>query len=484
MPVFIGGDQWVRVDEALATAFRAGDSLAVSPKTGQLLHIPAKEHKIATDAVSQALNAFAKMGAVSDSQIGQFFGLFADALADEAIWSEIQEINKSDVAAAKARGRSITRLEATDHLRNGMVEGLRGWIEAPSRRGQVLETVQHEGFRVELVGAALGVVAFVFEGRPNVLADACGVLRGGNTVVFRIGRDALKTAKAIMDLALNPALETAGLPLGAASLVESAAHAAGWAMFCDDRLSLAVARGSGHAVDTLGSLARRAGVSTSLHGTGGAWIVASENADLNQFGEAVLNSMDRKVCNTLNTCCIQRSRAHELVSVFLDTMEKAGQRRGHNFKLHVVEGDESTLPAKLFETVVSIGRAEGLVHETQAESIARDQLGHEWEWEDSPEVTLVIVDSIEEAVSLFNEYSPQFIGSLVSDDPGEQERFYATLNAPFIGNDMTRWVDGQYALNKPELGLSNWNNGRLFGRGSILSGDSVYTVRTRYVREN
>jgi glutamate-5-semialdehyde dehydrogenase len=283
---------------------------------------------------------------------------------------------------------------------------------------------------------------------------------------------------------LNPALEKAGLPLGAATLVESAAHAAGWAMFCDDRLSLAVARGSGHAVDTLGSLARRAGVSTSLHGTGGAWIVASENADLDQFGEAVLNSMDRKVCNTLNTCCIQRSRAPELVSVFLDAMEKAGQRRGHNFKLHVVEGDESTLPAKLFETVVPIGRAEGLVHETQAESIARDQLGHEWEWEDSPEVNLVIVDSIEESVSLFNEYSPKFVGSLISDDAGEHERFYATLNAPFIGNDMTRWVDGQFALKKPELGLSNWENGRLFGRGSILSGDSVYTVRTRYVREN
>jgi glutamate-5-semialdehyde dehydrogenase len=75
------------------------------------------------------------------------------------------------------------------------------------------------------------------------------------------------------------------------------------------------------------------------------------------------------------------------------------------------------------------------------------------------------------------------VGSLISEDESEHERFYATLNAPFIGNDITRWVDGQFALNKPELGLSNWENGRLFGRGSILSGDSVFTVRTRYVRE-
>jgi len=483
MPVFLGGDKWVRVDEALAAAFQPGDSLAVSPETGQLLHIPVVEQQIATEAVSKALDAFGKMGSVSDKQIAQFFSHFANALADEAIWSQIQEINSTDVAKAKERGQSTTRLEATNKLRDGMIEGLRGWIKASSRRGQILETVQHDGFRVELVGAALGVVAFVFEGRPNVLADACGVLRGGNTVVFRIGSDALNTAKAIMDLALNPALEKAGLPKGSASLVESAAHAAGWAMFSDDRLSLAVARGSGQAVDTLGSLARRAGVATSLHGTGGAWIVASEKADVEKFSESVFNSLDRKVCNTLNTCCIQRSRADELVGVFLQSIAKAGERRNTNFKLHVVEGDESYVPDTLFKTVVPIGRAEGVVDEPQAQSISRDKLGEEWEWEDSPEVTLVIVDSVDEAVSLFNEYSPQLVGSLVSNDASEHERFYETLNAPFIGNDMTRWVDGQFALNKPELGLSNWENGRLFGRGSILSGDSVFTVRTRYVRE-
>ncbi len=44
---------------------------------------------------------------------------------------------------------------------------------------------------------------------------------------------------------------------------------------------------------------------------------------------------------------------------------------------------------------------------------------------------------------------------------------------------MTRWVDGQYALNRPELGLSNWQHGRLLARGGVLSGDGVFTVRTR-----
>ena len=72
-----------------------------------------------------------------------------------------------------------------------------------------------------------------------------------------------------------------------------------------------------------------------------------------------------------------------------------------------------------------------------------------------------------------------FLDSLISDDPAEHERFYAAVNAPFVGDAATRWVDGQKALSRPELGLSNWQAGRLFGRGGVLSGDGVYSVRTR-----
>ena len=58
---------------------------------------------------------------------------------------------------------------------------------------------------------------------------------------------------------------------------------------------------------------------------------------------------------------------------------------------------------------------------------------------------------------------------------------YRGVDAPFVGNGFTRWVDGQFSLNQPELGLSNWQGGRLFGRGGVLSGDSVFTVRLRAV---
>jgi glutamate-5-semialdehyde dehydrogenase len=82
-------------------------------------------------------------------------------------------------------------------------------------------------------------------------------------------------------------------------------------------------------------------------------------------------------------------------------------------------------------------------------------------------------------VRLANRYSPRFVASLISDDAGEQDRFYAAIDAPFVGDGFTRWVDGQYALGTPELGLSNWQFGRLLGRGGVLSGDSIHTVRHR-----
>jgi glutamate-5-semialdehyde dehydrogenase len=409
---------------------------------------------------------------------------FADALSDDERFALIAAANETDVAMARRAGRSVTRLILDDTMRRGMISGLEGWAKAPTGRRRVLNTVKHDGWRVDQVADGLGVIGFVFEGRPNVFADATGVLRGGNTVVFRIGSDALGTAIAIVDHALDPALRSAGLPEGAATLVPSASRAAGLAMMADTRLALAVARGSGAATERLGAVARQSGNAVSLHGTGGAWIIAGESANSDDFAAAVYHSLDRKVCNTLNTACIPRSRADELVGVFLNAIDRAGERRGTNSKLHVLDTSLDAVPGQWFERTVPISRAGGAVDEPQAEPIDQANLGKEWEWEDSPEVTLAIVDSVSEAVEWFNRYSPRFAASIISDDPEELDDFFADVDAPFVGNGFTRWVDGQYALAKPELGLSNWQNGRLFGRGGILSGDSAFTVRTRVTQDD
>jgi glutamate-5-semialdehyde dehydrogenase len=263
------------------------------------------------------------------------------------------------------------------------------------------------------------------------------------------------------------------------SLVDSAERSAGWALFADRRLALAVARGSGPAVAQLGAIARQSGTPVSLHGTGGAWMVADEAADAGRFGEVVFHSLDRKVCNTLNVCVILKSRAAELVPVFLQALEAAGRRR-RGCRLHVLEGARAFLPASgWLDAMAEVVRAEGVVVEPRADLIPEADLALEWEWEETPEVSLAVVEDLASAIALFNRHAPRLVATLISQDPAALARFESGVEAPFTGDGFTRWVDGQFALNRPELGLSNWEGGRLFARGGVLAGDGVFTIRTR-----
>lgn len=478
-PIVYGGDRVTQVSAHLAEAFLPGDRLVVVQDSGDLLHIPQAEHQIVESAVGAAVAGFGELASRSDEQITSFFEHFADRLADDDVFSLIGLANATDVDSASKRGRSTTRLVLGAAMRSDMISGLREWATAQGGRDALLDVVEHEGWKLESRRAPLGVVGFVFEGRPNVFADACGVVRTGNAVVFRIGSDALGTARAIVDNALRPALEAAGLPIGVVQLVDSPSRAAGHALFSDGRLSLAVARGSGAAVAQLGAVAAQAGVPVSLHGTGGAWMVAGMAADPSVVTAAVEHSLDRKVCNTLNVFAVPRSLAGTIVPALLAGLDNAAAARNTAARIHVVEGGETVVPSERFEQQVSIDRADGPNTETAATPIAESGLATEWEWENSPEITLVVVDDVEHAVALCNRYSPHFVASLISDDIDEHGRFYAAVDAPFVVDGFTRWVDGQYALNKPELGLSNWQGGRMLGRGGVLSGDSIHTVRYR-----
>ena len=478
-PIVIGGDRIVHVDDALARAFQPGDALLTVADDGALLHVPAADRDAARTAVDAAVRAFEALGTVSEPQLDAFYTAFADRLADDEVFARIGRANEQDVRAARSRGRSTTRLVLDERMRAGMVAGLRGWAATGSTRGQVVTTLEHDGWTLEQVTDRLGVVAFVFEGRPNVFADACGVLRTGNAVVFRIGSDALGTARAIVTGALEPALAEAGLPSGAATLVDAPSRASGWALFRDPRLALAVARGSGPAVRQLSAVAQQAGNAVSAHGTGGAWMLVSEHADPMRLRASIRHSLDRKVCNTLNTVAVVRSRAAELLPVVLDGVAAAADALRTEAKFHVLERDRDAVPAAWFEEIVTIERAEGPVEEPRAALLDETELGREWEWERSPEVTLLLVDDLEEAVARFNRWSPHFVLSLLSDDADEHEWVWAAADAPYVGDGFTRWVDGQYALGTPELGLSNWERGRLFGRSGILSGDAIVTVRSR-----
>ena len=466
MEIPFGGRRIVRVDEVLAAEFTAGDRLIVVQSDGSLIRVPAAVAESVEGSVDRACTAFESMRGVEQSRVTEFYRSFADRLEDETTFATIARANERDVRIAREKGRATGRLVLDDKMRRGMIESLRLWQSMDSSIGRTIERVDHGDWTVEAICSPLGVVAFVFEGRPNVFADATGVLRGGNSTVMRIGSDALGTALAIMDVAVAPALDAAGLPAGAVELIREPDRAGGHALFSDDRISLAVARGSGTAVAQLGAVARQSGVPVSLHGTGGAWMIADDSATEGRLRDCVSASLDRKVCNTVNVIVLVGDD-DRLAKEAMEGLVEAAKRRGTTGVVHLLGDAATLLNAEVSQHDVRI--VEGVIGDSATE----------WEWDESPEVSVLVVDRVNDAIDLFNEHSPRFVVSAIVGDADLGRSILDRCDAPFIGDGFTRWVDGQYALRRPELGLSNWEGGRLFARGGILSGDGVFTVRHR-----
>lgn len=477
----IVGTSIVVLDDEFVSSIEDGDKVLAIADTGAIKRIPKRVTEIVERAVADASAAFAQLASVDTRRISDFYDAAASFLADDAIFKEISLVNSADVEDARRRGRSTTRLHLSQQMREDMMSAFRMWRDSPTSPSSLIDVVHHEGWSVEQWRAPLGVIAFVFEGRPNVFADATGVLKSGNTVVFRIGSDALETARAIMRLVIVPALEKSGLPTDSVVLLDSREHAAGWQLFSDSRIALAVARGSGQAVAELGAIARQSGISASLHGTGGAWMFVGNSADESRLFDVVQHSLDRKVCNTLNTICIARKNAETHVPIVYRAAVAAAERRHTEPRIHAVNGSEKYLPQG---TTIMVHRAEGVVKEEQVTRADVSDLSNEFEWEENPEFFIVLVDEVGEFIQLFNSFSPQFVVSAVSELDDDVKSIWEGCNAPFVGNGFTRWVDGQFALLRPELGLSNWEGGRLFARGGVLSGDSAFTIRLKVDQSN
>jgi glutamate-5-semialdehyde dehydrogenase len=271
---------------------------------------------------------------------------------------------------------------------------------------------------------------------------------------MRIGGDALDTALAIEEHALRPALRNAALPLGAVRLLRSRDHGAGQALFTLPAVRLAVARGSGSTVALLGAIAEQHGIPASLHGTGGAWLYVEPSASPEALENVLRYSLDRKVCNTLNVLVLDRAALVSLGPVCARVL------RALEARVHVVRGSEGVV---------------------EGEGLPVEELAREWEWESTPELTFVTADGLNDAVALHNRHSPRFVASVLSRREGAFEEFYGRVDAPYVGNAFTRWVDGQWAWDRPELGLTNWERGRLLGRSGFLSGDDIVTVRDVFI---
>lgn len=428
----------------------------------RLLVVPKQSMEQARGAVGRAAASLPALSRMESASISEFYRSFAALLGDDGAFAAVGRANEADVGSAAARGRATGRLRLDGRMRAAMVEALDIWADQADTRGSVVERVQHDGWSIEVRRAPLGVVGFVFEGRPNVFTDATGVLRGGNSCVFRIGSDALGTARAIMEHLVGPSLRRAGLPEDSVVLLDDPSHGGALALMAQTGLSLAVARGSGPTVRDLGAVARQHGVPASLHGTGGAWMLVCGDASTDRVQAVVERSLDRKVCNTLNVVCLVGQAAASHGRAVADGARAAAERRGTTPIVHLGAGvDDSDFAG------------------CELRRVSDEGLSTEREWDDRPEFSVVASPDLASAVDACNRWSPRFVVSVLTGDERRFAEAWDALDAPFVGDGMTRWVDGQYALRRPELGLSNWEHGRLLGRGAILSGSDVFSLRYR-----
>jgi glutamate-5-semialdehyde dehydrogenase len=480
MPIVFGGDRLTFVDDELAAAFAPGDELVVLQDDGS-----SSASRRRTARPPRAVDAAA---APSPGRWARSRGAARRLLRRVRPTARGRRHLRADRGRQRRGRRGRPRAWPLDDPAGAQRPDARrhgrraAWLAvgplAP-RRGAAHG--RHDGWRLEQVADRLGIVAFVFEGRPNVFADACGVLRGGNTVVFRIGSDALGTARAIVEHALDPALAEAGLPRRrgvarrralARGRVGAVPRPDGWR----SRSPAGPARPSGSSAPSPSRPASRCR-STAPGGVDGR----GRDADREVAAQAVHRSLDRKVCNTLNVCCIVAGPGAELVPVFLEALDRAAADRGTNAKLHVVDRARAHVPAERFASVVPISRAEGPSTSPPPSRCSRPSSASSgsgrtaprspssW-WTRSPTPWTCSTGT---ARGSRCRWSPR--------TGGPRPRL-ADAEAPFVGNGFTRWVDGQYALGTPELGLSNWELGRLFGRSGILSGDAILTVRSRAVQ--
>ncbi|MEJ7719111.1 MAG: hypothetical protein WKF58_01030 [Ilumatobacteraceae bacterium] len=200
----------------------------------------------------------------------------------------------------------------------------------------------------------------------------------------------------------------------------------------------------------------------SLHGTGGAWMVAGDSADPDRFRAAVVNSLDRKVCNTLNVCAIPAHR-DDLVAAFLAALDEAGERSGAEPVLHVEERAAALLPDDRVAVPIEPHGARhgvGVGRRARGEPRRRGRRGRGRRAVQRPQPALRGVA-----------------------DQRRRRRAATVLRHRRCPVRRRRVHDGGSTAStrwaRPSSVCPTGSSGRLLARGAVLSGDSVHTVRYR-----
>src|SRR6059036_4273833 len=221
-------------------------------------------------------------------------GQMAHGLIEKA--AALLEANRADVERARSRGAArafLDRLTLTETRLEEMAQGLREIAALPDPVGAVVESWRRpNGIEISRVRVPLGVIAFIYESRPNVTADAAGLcVKSGNAVLLRGGSEAIES-NTLIAAVLSKALEKTGAPPEAIQFVEVTDRDAVAAMLEQDRyLDLVIPRGG---EDFVRWVAARSRVPVLKHDKGVVHVFVDASADPAIAAQIVLNAKDRK----------------------------------------------------------------------------------------------------------------------------------------------------------------------------------------------
>ncbi|MDV2979491.1 glutamate-5-semialdehyde dehydrogenase [Pseudarthrobacter oxydans] len=349
--------------------------------------------------------------------------------------------NAMDVAAGKANGTSaamLDRLTLTETRIAGLVSALENLANLPDPVGNVVrgQTLPN-GLRLRQVNVPMGVVAAIYEARPNVTVDIAGLaLKSGNAVILRGGSAAQATNEVLVRV-LREALESVGLPADAVQTVDQYGRAgANVLMKARGRVDVLIPRGGRELIQTVVTTSAVPVIET---GEGNVHIFIDESASEDMAVEILLNAKTQRpsVCNTVETLLVHSgSRVLPAVAAAL---RKAGVR------LHTDERTRAALPASI-----------------ESEPATDEDWATEYM---DLDLAVAMVDSLDEAVSHIRTWSTGHTEAILTNDLSNAERFIAEVDsAAVIVNASTRFTDGGELGLGAEVGISTQ---KLHARGPM-----------------
>lgn len=377
----------------------------------------------------QAKVAGRRIAKLSTAAKNDLLNQVAKALVAESAY--IIAENAKDMANAKENGISEImqdRLLLTEDRIAGIAEGVRQVADLQDPIGQVVRGYTNlDGLKIIQKRVPMGVIAMIFESRPNVSIDAFSLaFKTNNAIILRGGRDAINSNKALVTVA-RKALENAGITADAVQLVEDTSHeVAEELMAATKYVDLLIPRGGARLIQTVKEKAKVPVIET---GVGNCHIYVDKYANLDMATQIVINAKTQRpsVCNAAESLVVHADIAED----FLPNLEKAIS------KVQAVEFRADERALKLMEKAVP----------ASPEDFATEFLDYI--------MSVKVVDSLDEAIDWINTYTTSHSEAIVTQDISRAEQFQDDVDAAAVYvNASTRFTDGFVFGLGAEIGIS------------------------------